>query len=59
LALEVLLYNFIPLLAILLYITLFLITVFSNSELNTIRSILSSIPPFGIVVAKRKVCGSH
>lgn len=59
LALEVLLYNFIPLLAILLYITLFLITVFSNSELNTIRSILSSIPPFGIVVAKRKACGSH
>jgi len=59
LALEVLLYNFIPLLAILLYITLSLITVFSNSELNTIKSILSSIPPFGIVVAKRKVCGSH
>jgi hypothetical protein len=55
LAIETLLYSFIPLIAVLLYILLLFITMLTCRRFDIKKSILLCIPPYGIIIAIRDV----
>ena len=56
LSFEAMLYNFITLVAILLYIILSAIVIFLERERDIMKNFLSSIPPLGILIALRGSC---
>jgi hypothetical protein len=56
LSFEAMLYNFITLVAILLYIILSAIVIFLERERDIMKNFLSSIPPLGILIALRSSC---